>query len=117
MFGALGTPCLAVFSGSDPPLPKGEAMYSQWAFEVHSLQSCYQEGVLQEGIIQSLKGNAADMVHFLGPAPSVKAILDKLDSIWLGVSLRCHEAGVLQGIPEKEQVFCPLHQKVRRKIE
>ena len=33
-FGPLGTPCLAIFSGVDPPLPKGEATYNQWAFEV-----------------------------------------------------------------------------------
>ena len=39
--GALGTPYLAIFSGSDPPLQKEEAMYNQWAFEVHSLWSCY----------------------------------------------------------------------------
>ena len=48
MLGALGIPCLAVFSGSDPPLLKGEATYNQWAFEVCSLWSQYQEGVLWE---------------------------------------------------------------------
>ena len=40
--GALGIPCLATFSGIDPPLPKGEATYNQWAFEVHSLLSHHQ---------------------------------------------------------------------------
>ena len=35
--GALGTPCLTIFSGVDPPLPKGEANYNQWAFKVCSL--------------------------------------------------------------------------------
>ena len=44
--GAIGTPCLAMFSGVDPPLSKGEATYDQWAFEVCNLQSCYQEEVL-----------------------------------------------------------------------
>ena len=63
------------------PFPRGEATYNQWAFEVHSLQSYYQEEVLQEGKLWSLKGDAADMVQFLGPAPSIKAILDKLDSL------------------------------------
>ena len=80
VLGALGTPHLAVFNGSDPPLPKGGTTYNQWALEVHSLQSCYQEGVLQEGIICLLKGDATDMVQFLGPAHSVEAILDKHDS-------------------------------------
>ena len=80
--GALGTPHLAIFSGVDPPLPKGEATYNQWTFEVHSIESCYQEGVLWEGIIWSLKGHAANMVQFLGPTPSVDAILDKLDSLY-----------------------------------
>ena len=59
--GTLGTPNLAVFSGVDPPLHKGETTYNQLALEVRGLQSCYQEEVLQEGIIQSLKGNATDM--------------------------------------------------------
>ena len=71
VLGVLGTPHLAVFSGSDPPLTKWEATYNQWTFEVCSLWSCYQEGVLQEGIIQLLKGEVADMVRFLGPVPSV----------------------------------------------
>ena len=35
--GALGTPQLAVFSGIDTHLPKGESIYNQWAFEVHNL--------------------------------------------------------------------------------
>ena len=29
-----------------------------------------------------LKGDAADMVRFLGPTPSVEAILDKLNSLY-----------------------------------
>ena len=49
--GSLGTPCLAVFSGTDSLLPKGEATNNQKAFEVHSLQSQHQEEVLLEGII------------------------------------------------------------------
>ena len=44
--GAMGNPHLAIFSGTGPPLPKGEATYNQWAFEVCSLQTCYQEEVL-----------------------------------------------------------------------
>ena len=38
---ALETPQLAVPSGADPPLPKGESTYNQWAYEVCSLQSHY----------------------------------------------------------------------------
>ena len=33
-----------------------------------------------------LKGDTADMVWFLGPAQSIKAILDKLDSLYMSVS-------------------------------
>ena len=69
VLGALGTPCLTIFSGSDPPLQKEEATYNQWAFEVCSLQSHYEEGVLQEGIMQLLKGDAVDIVRFLDPKP------------------------------------------------
>ena len=39
-----------------------------------------------EGIIGSLKGDMADMVWFFGPAPSIKAIFDKLDSLYSSVS-------------------------------
>ena len=49
--GSLGTPHLAVFSGADPPFPKGEATYNQWAFKVCSLQSQYWEDILWDGII------------------------------------------------------------------
>ena len=35
--GALGIPHLDIFSGADPPLPKEEATYNKWSFEVHSL--------------------------------------------------------------------------------
>ena len=77
--GAFGTPQLAVFSDADPPFAKGESMYNQWALELHSLQSHYREGILQEGIIRSLKGDVANMVQFLGPVASIKAILDTLD--------------------------------------
>ena len=33
-----------------------------------------------------LKGDANDMVRFLGPTPSVKAILDRLGSLYHSVS-------------------------------
>ena len=68
------------------PSKRGGHVQSVGFFEVHSLWSCFQEGVLQEGIIQSLKGDAADMVWFLSPTSSVKAILDKLDSLYGSVS-------------------------------
>ena len=84
--GALGTPCLAIFSDVDPPLLKWEANYIQWAFEVWRLLSCYQEEVLWEGMIQLLKDDTADVVRYLGPAPSVDAIWDKLDSLYGSVS-------------------------------
>ena len=75
-----------MFSSVDHPLPKGEATYNQWTFEVCSVQSCYQEEVLQVGIIWSLKDEAADMVRYLGPSPSINAILEQLDSLYDSVS-------------------------------
>ena len=48
--GALGTPHLVIFSSADPPLPKGEATYNQWAFEVQSLQSHYQQEIFVERV-------------------------------------------------------------------
>ena len=92
-----GDSCLAVFSGIDPPLPKGEATYNQWAFEVQRLWSHYQEEVLYESIIQLLKGDAADMVRFLGRSCTLcwsnsgQAWL----FVWFSVHLWCHNAGIL----------------------
>ena len=37
-------------------------------------------------VYQLLKEDAVDMVRFLGPVPSVKAILDKLNSLYSSVS-------------------------------
>ena len=85
-FGALGTPCLAIFRWYGFPSFQGEATYNQWAFKVCSFKPWYQEEVLQQGIIQSLKSDTANMVWFLGPAPSIKAIPDKLDSLYGSVS-------------------------------
>ena len=79
--GVLGTSCLAIFSCVDPLLPKGEASYNQWAFEIWSLWPYYQEEVLCKGVIQSLKDDATEMVRYLGPAPSVDVILDRLHSL------------------------------------
>ena len=35
------------------------------------------------------------MVRFLGPAPSVKAILDKLDCVQFGIYLLHYNVGIL----------------------
>ena len=51
VLGVFRTPHLALSSSADTPLHKREATYNQWAFEVHSLRSWYQEDVIQEGIV------------------------------------------------------------------
>ena len=38
----------------------------------------YPESVVRESIMQSLKGAAADMAHYMGPTASVSDILEKL---------------------------------------
>ena len=72
-------PKISSFSGTDAP-GKGEVSFGQWIFEVEGLKGSYEETLLREGILKSLKGSAADMVRYMGPEVAVDAILAKLKS-------------------------------------
>ena len=54
---------------------KEELNFEHWIFEVYNAESHYKESVMQEAVIHSLKGSASNLVHFLGPHATVKAIL------------------------------------------
>ena len=70
----LGTPRINTFSGKAMP-GKTEVSFKQWYHEVQCIKDHYSESVVQESIVPSLKGAAADMAQYMGPTASVTEIL------------------------------------------
>ena len=68
----------SVFGGEDT-VNKSEVSYDQWKYGVQAVGNLHPEPVLREAIIQSLKGQAADFVTYLGQEAGVKEVLDKLE--------------------------------------
>ena len=77
----IGTPKISTFSGNMAP-SKTEVSYKQWSHEVQCIKDHYPESVVRESIMQSLRGAAADMAHYMGPTASVSEILEKLSVIF-----------------------------------
>ena len=61
---------------------KTKVSYEQWSHEVQCIKDHYPESVVRESIMQSLKGAAADMAHYMGPTAGVSNILEKLSVIF-----------------------------------
>ena len=59
-------------------LGKTKVSFKQWYHEVQCVKDHYPELVVQESILQSLKGAVADMAWYMGPTASVEEILQKL---------------------------------------
>ena len=82
----MGTPRINTFS--DKAMPgKAEESFEQWNHEVQCIKNHYPESVIQESIVRSLKGAAADMAQYMGPTASVSKILQKLTVIFGTVAL------------------------------
>ena len=77
----IGTHKISTFSGDMAP-GKTEVSYEQWSHEVQCIKDHYPKSVVRESIMQSLRGAAADMVHYMGPTASVSEILEKLSVIF-----------------------------------
>ena len=74
-------PKLKLFSGVIP-VPKDEISYEQWRHEVVCSQSTFPNAMIAQGIRRALRGQAADMVRYLGPTAGVDEMLSKLDVIF-----------------------------------
>ena len=61
---------------------KTKVLFEQWNHEVQCVKNHYPELVVQESIVRSLKGAAADMAQYMGPTASVSDILQKLTVIF-----------------------------------
>ena len=70
----LVAPRIKTFSGEATP-GKTEVSFEQWYHEVQCVKDHYLESVVQESIVQSLKGAAADMAWYMDPTASVREVL------------------------------------------
>ena len=61
---------------------KTEVSYKQWSHKMQCIKDHYLELVIRESIMQSLRGGAADMAHYMGPTAGVSKILEKLSVIF-----------------------------------
>ena len=66
----LGTPKINTFSGDITP-GRTKVSFKQWNHEVQCIKDHYLVSVVQESIMRSLKGAAADMAQYMGPNASV----------------------------------------------
>ena len=73
----LGTPRINTYSCNAMP-GKTEVSFKQWYHELQYVKDHYPESVVQESIVWSLKGAAADMAQYMGSTASVREILQKL---------------------------------------
>ena len=91
----IGTPKISTFSGDVAP-GKTEVSYEQWSYKVQCIKDHYPESVVRESIMQSLRGAAADMAHYMGPTAGVSKILEKtLCNIWHSCVIWCINAKFL----------------------
>ena len=73
----LGTPKINTFSG-DATLGKTEVSFEHLYHYVQFVKDHYPESVVQQSIIRSLRGVAADVAQYMGPTAKVAHILWKL---------------------------------------
>ena len=57
---------------------KTKVSFEQWNHELQYIKDHYPESVVEESIVRSLTGAAADMAQYMGPTASVSDILQKL---------------------------------------
>ena len=104
----LGTPHINTFSSKTMP-GKTEVSFEQWYHEVQCVKDHYPESVVQESIVRSLKGAAADMARYMGPTTNMAHILQKLIIILSTVAsfdvLMQNFYKVMQGNHEKAPSF------------
>ena len=71
-------PALPTFSGAEPT-PREEGSFEQWYFQVKGSQSQHTEDAIHSGIINSVRGEAQDLVEYVGFEAPIETILDRLE--------------------------------------
>ena len=96
-------PKIPFFSGSS----QTDTTYDVWRYEVECLLSeSYKSEVIHHAIRRSLRGEASRVIMHLGPGASIKAIIEKLDSIYGSVDEREDILAEFYSAHQKEDEEC-----------
>ena len=68
-------PC---FRDPNPP-PRDEGTYEQWKFQVNGMRSLCTEPAVRSALITSLRGEASELIGFVGFGAPLGAILEAMD--------------------------------------
>ena len=79
MFKISKAPELPKFSGADP-VPREEGSFEQWYFQVKGSQSQYTEDAIRSGVVNSVRGEARDLVAYVGFDAPLESILSRLEN-------------------------------------
>ena len=71
-------PDLPNFSGTEP-VPREEGSFEQWIFQVRGSQTQHTEDAIRSGIINSVRGEARDLVEYVGFGAPLGTILERLE--------------------------------------
>ena len=71
-------PDLPNFSGTEP-VPREEGSFEQWIFQVKGSQAQHTEDAIRSGIINSVRGEARDLVEYVGFGAPLGTILERLE--------------------------------------
>ena len=71
-------PDLPNFSGTEP-VPREEGSFEQWIFQVKGSQTQHTEDAIRSGIINSVRGEARDLVEYVGFGAPLGTILERLE--------------------------------------
>ena len=72
------SPGLPLFSGSEPT-PRDEGTYKQWKFQVKGMHSLCPENCVRTALITSVRGEASELVGFIGFSAPLDAILEAME--------------------------------------
>ena len=72
-------PELPKFSRADP-VPREEGSFEQWYFQVKGSQSQHTEDAIRSGVVNSVRGEARDLVAYVGFDAPLESILSRLEN-------------------------------------
>ena len=78
MFKISKAPELPKFSGAEP-VPREEGSFEQWFFQVKGSQSQHTTDAIRSGIVNSVRGEARDLVAYVGFDAPLETILNRLE--------------------------------------
>ena len=79
MFKISKAPELPKFSGADP-VPREKGSFEQWYFQVKGSQGQHTEDAIRLGVVNSVRGEARDLVAYVGFDAPLESILSRLEN-------------------------------------